>query len=110
MNVGLRPTVRCHFDSAENILRVIMVEQATTDEKDPKEDGIMIYALKVRQHRTHSCIEFLRPALLPRPTQPGRAQKADFQSFAKTLCDHDGLKSRVVTSSAASVSGDAAAP
>ncbi|KAG8221083.1 hypothetical protein J3R82DRAFT_2600 [Butyriboletus roseoflavus] len=87
MNVGLHPTVRCHFDSAENILRVIMVEQVTTDGKDPREDGIVIYALK-----------------------PGRAQKADFQSFTKTLCDHDGLKSRVVTNSAVSASGDTAAP
>lgn len=58
MNVGLYPTVRCHFDSAENILRVIVVEQVMTDEKDLKED-VVIYALKVSQHGIHSCIEFL---------------------------------------------------
>ncbi|KAF8555682.1 hypothetical protein OG21DRAFT_1602762 [Imleria badia] len=75
MNVGLHPTVRCHFDTAENILRVILMEKVTTDGNDSKED-IVVYALK-----------------------PGRAQKADFQSFIKTLCDHEGLKSGMDTSS-----------
>ncbi|KAF9241391.1 hypothetical protein BU15DRAFT_73511 [Melanogaster broomeanus] len=70
MNVGLRSTVRCYFDTAENILRVILMEQVALDGKESKED-VVIYALK-----------------------PGRSQKADFQSFAKTLCDSQELKSR----------------
>ena len=45
MNVALRPTVRCHFDEAENILRIILKEQVTTD-KETKED-IIVYAIKV---------------------------------------------------------------
>ncbi|KAF8448857.1 hypothetical protein L210DRAFT_3627524 [Boletus edulis BED1] len=85
MNVGLHPTVRCHFDTAENILRVILMEQATTDTNDSRED-VVVYALK-----------------------PGRAQKADFQSFANTLCDHKGLQSRAVTSPTTPASGAAAA-
>ncbi|KAH0836798.1 hypothetical protein J3R83DRAFT_8563 [Lanmaoa asiatica] len=92
MNVGLHPTVRCHFDSAEHILRIIMMEQMMNG-KNPKED-IVIYALKLH---------------IASPTQPGRAQKADFQSFVKTLCDHEGLKSRAVASSSSPASGDAAA-
>ncbi|KAI6023310.1 hypothetical protein EDC04DRAFT_296282 [Pisolithus marmoratus] len=67
MNVALRPTVRCHFDEAENILRVILKEQITVD-KEAKED-IVIYALK-----------------------PGRASKADFRAFAKAVCDSERLK------------------
>ncbi|KAG6381755.1 hypothetical protein JVT61DRAFT_360 [Boletus reticuloceps] len=85
MNVGLHPTVRCHFDTAENILRVILMEQVTTDRKDSRED-VVVYALK-----------------------PGRAQKADFQSFANSLCDHNGLQSRAVTSPTTPASGAAAA-
>jgi len=45
MNVALRPTVRCHFDEAENILRVILKEQVSTD-KETKED-VIVYAIKV---------------------------------------------------------------
>lgn len=45
MNVALRPTVRCHFDETENILRIILKEQVTTD-KETKED-IIVYAIKV---------------------------------------------------------------
>ncbi|KAF8834937.1 hypothetical protein BDN67DRAFT_984967 [Paxillus ammoniavirescens] len=69
MNVGLCPRVRCHFDAAENILRVILMEQVM-DGKESKED-VVVYALK-----------------------PGRSQKPEFQSFAKTLCDNEELKSR----------------
>ncbi|KIK83440.1 hypothetical protein PAXRUDRAFT_703745 [Paxillus rubicundulus Ve08.2h10] len=71
MNVGLCSTVRCHFDAAENILRVILMEQVM-DGKESKED-VVVYALK-----------------------PGRSQKQDFQSFAKTLCDNEETKSRPV--------------
>ena len=53
MNVGLHPTVRCHFDAAENILRVISMEPVTTDGSDSRED-VVIYALKVSQHSTHA--------------------------------------------------------
>ncbi|KAL4062491.1 hypothetical protein J3A83DRAFT_1435486 [Scleroderma citrinum] len=67
MNVALRPTVRCHFDEAENILRVILKEQVTTD-KETKED-IIVYALK-----------------------PGRAMKADFRTFAEAVCCDEQLK------------------
>ncbi|KAG9313157.1 hypothetical protein JVU11DRAFT_6607 [Chiua virens] len=74
MNVGLHPTVRCHFDAAENILRVILMEQVTAD--GSSSEDVVVYALK-----------------------PGRVQKADFQSFSKTLCDHEGLKSKAVSSS-----------
>jgi hypothetical protein len=82
------------------------MEQVTTDGKDSRED-VVIYALKVSQHSTHSRAEFLCTHALPRP-QSGRAQKADFQSFAKTLCDHEGLKSGVITSPAGPASGVAA--
>ena len=95
MNVGLHPTVRCHFDAAEYILRVILMEQVSTDEKNSKED-VVVYALKV----SHPDCFFLRRISyrrFPSPIQPGRAGKADFQSFAKMLCDHEGLKSTVVT-------------
>lgn len=92
MNVGLHPTVRCHFDTAENILRVIVMEQVTTDEENSKED-IVIYALKVSQHSA-----FFLGNISYSPIQPGRAGKADFLSFAKTLCDHEELKSRLVPS------------
>ncbi|KAN0088203.1 hypothetical protein V8E55_005260 [Tylopilus felleus] len=84
MNVGVHPTIRCHFDAAENILRVIVMEKVTMDANDSKED-IVVYALK-----------------------PGRVQKADFQSFAKTLCDHEGLQSRAGMSPT-SLASDAAA-
>ncbi|KIJ21024.1 hypothetical protein PAXINDRAFT_6801 [Paxillus involutus ATCC 200175] len=69
MNIGLCSRVRCHFDAAENILRVILMEQVM-DGEESKED-VVVYALK-----------------------PGRSQKPDFQSFAKTLCDNEELKSR----------------
>ena len=105
MNVGLHPTVRCHFDAAENILRVILMEKVTTDGNDSKED-IVVYALKVGR-------AFLRQmswcSRVASHTQPGRAQKADFQSFAKTLCDHDELKSSAGTSPTTLASGVAAA-
>lgn len=67
MNVALRPTVRCHFDEAENILRVILKEQVTTD-KETKED-VIVYAIK-----------------------PGRAPKPDFCAFAKTVCSSEQLE------------------
>lgn len=108
MNVGLRPTVRCHFDAVENILRVILMEQVTTDGKDSKED-VVVYALKVSQRHTHFWVEFLNAHISASPVQPGRAQKADFQSFAKTVCDHGELKPEAVTGSATPVSGAAAA-
>lgn len=96
MNAGLNPTVRCHFDTAENILRVILMEQVSTDGQDPKED-VVIYALKVSPtQRSFSCV-----GSHTSPIQPGRAGKADFLSFAKSLCDHEGLKSRVVPGSVA---------
>ncbi|KAI9464662.1 hypothetical protein HD554DRAFT_1244014 [Boletus coccyginus] len=80
MNIGLHPTIRCHFDTAENILRVILMQQVATDGKDSTED-VVIYALK-----------------------SGRAQKADFQSFAEMLCDHEALQSRVVVGPAGAAS------
>jgi hypothetical protein len=46
MNIGLRSTVRCYFDTVENILRVILMEQVVLDGKESKED-IVVYALKV---------------------------------------------------------------
>lgn len=67
MNVALRPTVRCHFDEAENILRVILKEQVSTD-KETKED-VIVYAIK-----------------------PGRAPKTDFCAFAETVCSSEQLK------------------
>lgn len=67
MNVALRPAVRCHFDEAESILRVILKEQIIVD-KETKED-IVIYALK-----------------------PGRASKPDFRAFAKAVCESEQLK------------------
>jgi hypothetical protein len=68
MNVALRPAVRCHYDAAENILRVVLMEQVAVEGKEPK-DEVVIYALK-----------------------PGRASKADFKVFAETLCTNDRLK------------------
>lgn len=68
MNVALRSTVRCHFDEAENILRVILKELEVTVDKEVKEN-IVIYAIK-----------------------PGRASKADFRAFAKAVCDSEQLK------------------
>ncbi|KAI5995657.1 hypothetical protein EDD15DRAFT_2255433 [Pisolithus albus] len=47
MNVALRPTVRCHFDEPESILRVILKEPQVTVGEEVKED-IVIYAFKVR--------------------------------------------------------------
>lgn len=68
MNVALRSAVRCHYDAAENILRVVLMEQVAIEGKEPK-DEVVIYALK-----------------------PGRASKADFKVFAETLCANDRLK------------------
>lgn len=68
MNVALRPTVRCHFDEPESILRVILKEPQVTVDEEVKED-IVIYAFK-----------------------PGRASKADFRTFAKAVCDSEQLK------------------
>lgn len=51
MNVGVHPTIRCHFDAAENILRVIVMEKVTMDANDSKED-IVVYALKVSPYGT----------------------------------------------------------
>lgn len=68
MNVALRPTVRCHFDEPESILRVILKEPQVTVDEEVKEN-IVIYAFK-----------------------PGRASKADFRTFAKAVCDSEQLK------------------
>ena len=46
MNIALRPAVRCHYDAAENILRVVLMEQLVVEGKDAK-DEVVIYALKV---------------------------------------------------------------
>lgn len=46
MNAALHPTVRCNFEAAENILRVILMEKMTTDGEITKED-VVIYAFKV---------------------------------------------------------------
>ncbi|KAF9224093.1 hypothetical protein BS17DRAFT_808377 [Gyrodon lividus] len=92
MNVGLCPTVRCHFDAAENILRVILMEEIVVDGKESKED-VVVYALKAP------------------PIQPGRSPRPDFQSFAKTLCDNEELKTRPAPAAVTSVTTtDAAAP
>jgi hypothetical protein len=89
MNVGLCSRVRCHFDAAENILRVILMEQVM-DGEESKED-VVVYALKVSQTISIPPRSALTQALR---IQPGRSQKPDFQSFAKTLCDNEELKSR----------------
>lgn len=47
MNVALSPMVRCLFDEAEGILRVILVQPADMD--GSKED-IVVYGLKVSDH------------------------------------------------------------
>ncbi|KIJ65464.1 hypothetical protein HYDPIDRAFT_27465 [Hydnomerulius pinastri MD-312] len=86
MNVGLHPTVRCHFDEAENILRIIHMEQISKDGQESKED-VVIYALK-----------------------PGRSPKPDFQCFAKSLCDNEELKSKPVVAVTSTSTVDAAAP
>ena len=83
------------------------MEHVTTDGEDSRED-VVIYALKVSQQSTLSRVVSSYPRFAS-PTQPGRAQKAEFQSFAKTLCDHEGLKARVITSPAGPASGVTAA-
>ncbi|KAG2137567.1 uncharacterized protein EDB93DRAFT_1253578 [Suillus bovinus] len=71
MNVALRSAVRCHYDTGENILRVVLMEQVAVEGKEPK-DEVVIYALK-----------------------PGRASKADFKVFAETLCANESLKAAI---------------
>ncbi|KAH7890922.1 hypothetical protein F5I97DRAFT_107759 [Phlebopus sp. FC_14] len=91
MNVALQPTVRCHFDAAENILRIILKErvggassdasrnaskpQKGSDDGDGEGKGetdVVVYALK-----------------------PGRSPKAEFQTFATSLCAGQELQKDV---------------
>ncbi|KAJ7132179.1 hypothetical protein C8R44DRAFT_44260 [Mycena epipterygia] len=61
MNVRMQPTVRCTFDSAENVIRVVLKElEETADASAPQ---TVIYAFK-----------------------PGRScQRSDFRDFAESL-------------------------
>ncbi|KDQ61465.1 hypothetical protein JAAARDRAFT_85642, partial [Jaapia argillacea MUCL 33604] len=64
MSVRLRPTVRCTYDTSENILRVILKEPIEVQDVPPEkwESQLVVYALK-----------------------PGKAPKKDFQEFAQSV-------------------------
>ncbi|KAH7927357.1 hypothetical protein BV22DRAFT_1031968 [Leucogyrophana mollusca] len=77
MNVSLLPTVRCAYDAEDNVLRIILKEQAGLEGRQA--ESVVIYALK-----------------------PGRAPKADFRAFAESLLANEHLKSVSAAARAAS--------
>ncbi|KAF9454414.1 hypothetical protein P691DRAFT_797195 [Macrolepiota fuliginosa MF-IS2] len=75
MNIRISPSVRCSYDSTENILRIVIQEPVAESQMDAEKDeksplGIVVYAMK-----------------------PGRAcPKQDFKEFSETLIKNSRLK------------------
>lgn len=69
------------------------MEQVVTDENDSKED-VVIYALKVSQHSTRSCVGFLSTHAFPRPHSLAVLRKQIFSHLPRrcAIMKHTSLE------------------